>query len=226
MLTRPGRGFTLIEFMVTLGIVAVLVSMLAYPMVTLINNARLRSMADSLQNGLRLAQGESIRRARQSVFALTNTSISTLTASANNTTTYLSGIAAANGVNWFVQLLPVSAYENNSTVAATCTADTALQTGCFSPLVQTGVSVTNGNVTITGPAQVCFNALGRPIALTAVPTVTPTVALTCSVATNPVVYQLTAGSTNRQLNVQLFIGGKVRLCDPSRTLSATSPDAC
>lgn len=65
-------GFTLLELVVTMSIFAILVALGVPSMRLWIVNTRVRSVADSLQNGLRMAQAESLRRSRQTVFYLTN----------------------------------------------------------------------------------------------------------------------------------------------------------
>ena len=97
MLTRKHRGFSLIEVMVTLTLLGILLAAATPEFATWTANARVRTVAESLQNGLRLAQTEAVRRNRQTVFALTNE-----TPAAGVTTT-------ANGSNWFIQTLPLVA---------------------------------------------------------------------------------------------------------------------
>ncbi len=58
---------------------------------TWIANTRVRTVSDALQNGLRVAQAEALRRNRQVVFSLTNAQPA------------LNAAAAANGRNWSVQ---------------------------------------------------------------------------------------------------------------------------
>ena len=68
----PGRGFTLIELLTTLSVLAVLIQ-LSLPSFTIwISNTRVRTVADTLQNGVRLAQAEAVRRNRQVVLSFTN----------------------------------------------------------------------------------------------------------------------------------------------------------
>ncbi|HVE50629.1 MAG TPA: GspH/FimT family pseudopilin [Casimicrobiaceae bacterium] len=58
------RGFTLIELLIGMVIIAILV-MVALPAYTqFMGNARIRNVADSLANGMRLAQVEALRRNR------------------------------------------------------------------------------------------------------------------------------------------------------------------
>ena len=53
-------------------VMALLVGLAMPSMSTWIRNSRLRAASDSLQDGLRLAQAEALRRSRQVVFSLTN----------------------------------------------------------------------------------------------------------------------------------------------------------
>jgi len=131
----PGaRGFTLIEMMVTVALLSVLM-MLAFPaMNEWIRNSRIRTVADALQNGLRLAQTEALRRSRQTVFSLTAD-----TNPADGLT------AVANGANWSVNFVPLLTGEENVT--------TFIEGGGLTGLAP--------NVRITGPATLCFNSLGR-----------------------------------------------------------------
>ena len=64
------HGFTLVELMVTISLLAILLALAAPSFSTWIRNAQVRTVSDSLQNGIRLAQAEAIRRHRQVVFFL------------------------------------------------------------------------------------------------------------------------------------------------------------
>ena len=64
MLVRQNResGFTLIELMVTISILAIVLSA-AFPSYrTFVANAQIRSTAESIRNGLQLARAEAIKR--------------------------------------------------------------------------------------------------------------------------------------------------------------------
>jgi|EndMetStandDraft_4_1072995.scaffolds.fasta_scaffold256352_2 type IV fimbrial biogenesis protein FimT len=126
------RGFTLIELVVTIALLGVLFSLAVPSFSAWINNAKVRSVADSLQNGLRVAQAESMRRNRQVVFSLTNAQPA------------LGAAATANGKYWSVQT--VAQFSD--------TAAEFLQGGALSDVAS--------GVTITSPAvAVCFNSNGR-----------------------------------------------------------------
>lgn len=194
---RPhGRGFTLIEMMVTITLLAIL-TMLAMPsMTTWIRNVKVRAVSDSLQNGLRLAQTEALRRSRQMVFSLTN--------SADPKTSLT---AAANGSNWALSIA-------QSTMDAS------------SVYVESGIlAEVDSGVRITGPAAICFNSVGRMVAnastgvtsaACSLPTSTPPVQA----------YDITLSGADRPMRVLVALGGQVRMCDPAKSLSATDPDGC
>jgi type IV fimbrial biogenesis protein FimT len=127
------QGFTLIELLVTVTLLGTLMTLGLPALSEWTRNNQVRTVADTLQNGIRVAQAEAVRRNRQVVFALTNG-----TPAKGVTIT-----AAANGKNWTVQ--------------------TIKQLGdAAAEFVQGGV-VTDaaGKTTLTGPAAICFNANGR-----------------------------------------------------------------
>lgn len=134
--SRMQRGFTIIELVVTIALLAILLR-LAIPSFTVwIRNAQMRSVAEALQNGLRNAQSEAVRRNRQVVFALTNDEpIATATLTAAN-----------NGRNWFIRTVPALAGEDPEFVEGGSFADTSR------------------GVAIAGAASICFNSQGRMVA--------------------------------------------------------------
>lgn len=196
------RGFTIVELMVTIVLFSILMALAMPSFSTWIRNNKIRTVSDSLQSGLRNAQSEALRRSRQTVFSLTNDK----PVSATYT-------ATADGTNWGV-----------NTVAATG------MTGDPSVFVQSGVLTDVGSgVQITGPAAICFNAIGRMVA-NASPGVT---GANCALPTNnpPVhAYNITfadaVAGVDRPLRVLVALGGQVRLCDPAKTLSDANPDGC
>jgi type IV fimbrial biogenesis protein FimT len=133
---RPSSlGFTLIELLVTVSLLGVLMTLGLPALTEWTRNSQVRTVSDSLQNGIRVAQAEAVRRNRSVVFALTNA-------------TPASGVAvtaAASGKNWTVQ--------------------TVRQLGdAAAEFVQGGVVTDSaGKTTITGPAAICFNSNGRLI---------------------------------------------------------------
>jgi type IV fimbrial biogenesis protein FimT len=59
---RHGQGFTLVELMVTIALLAFLL-LIAYPgFVTMLANLRVRAVADGVLSGLQYARGEALKR--------------------------------------------------------------------------------------------------------------------------------------------------------------------
>lgn len=77
------RGFTLIELMVTVAVIALLAAVAAPAMVTLMNSNRLSSSAGELTSALQLARVEAVRRS----------AAVTVCGSAD-------GVACTNGASW------------------------------------------------------------------------------------------------------------------------------
>ncbi|MBX3621863.1 MAG: GspH/FimT family pseudopilin [Rhizobacter sp.] len=195
---RRSRGVTLIELIVTLALFGVLFGLAIPAFTTWIRNNQIRSVADSLQNGLRLAQNESLRRNRVVVFFLTNAQPS------------LTATAVTNGRNWVVRYVPQAI---DAPVAP-------------EPFVQGGaLSETSSSVQVTSSAgitAVCFNASGRLILADAASTGIAGVQCVAGPATFDITQPV--GVELRPLRVNVELGGRVRMCDPGRP--ATSPDGC
>lgn len=152
--SHRSRGFTLIELVVTIALLTVLFGLAVPAFGEWIRNARVRTASDALQNGVRTAQSEALRRNRQVVFFLTNAQPG-------------EGIsAAANGRNWSLQ-----------TVARFDDADPEFIQGGALADSATGV-------TITGPTALCFNSNGRLVTNTndSGPTGTGVTNATCDAA--------------------------------------------
>lgn len=137
MLNARSRGFTLIELVVTIALLAVLMGLAAPSFTTWTRNAQVRTVSDTLQNGARRAQTEALHRSRQVVFFLTNSSACTTAAT-----------PAANGTFWAIRTVPLNVAETAEMVQCGNLSDSA------------------GGVTLTGPTAICFNSLGRQVANT------------------------------------------------------------
>ena len=71
--SRLARGFTLVELMVTLAVIAILAVIAMPSMTALINNSRLNGQAEELVASIQLARAEAVRRnARVTVCPSTN----------------------------------------------------------------------------------------------------------------------------------------------------------
>jgi len=190
------RGFSLIELLVTISLSVLLLYLAQAGFSGWVGNNKARSVAEAIQNGVRAAQAEAVKRNRQVAFVLTNA------APAAN------AAASAGGKNWYIQVLPIVATEVVDT-----------------PYVQGG---SFGNIgvgaVVTGPAAICFNSIARMVVNTAA-TTTAAFGVGCTTAA-ATVYTVTTPTANRTYQVQVSMGGQVRLCDASRVLSAANPDGC
>ena len=85
------RGFSLVEVMVVITILALLLLAGGGTFSTWIANGKVRSVAEDLANGLRIAQSESMRRNRVVALAITTA------------TPALDVKSSTSGVNWYVE---------------------------------------------------------------------------------------------------------------------------
>jgi type IV fimbrial biogenesis protein FimT len=207
---RPA-GFTILEMMMTIAVFSILVALGVPSMKTWIYNNRVRAVADSLQNGLRLAQAESLRRSRQVVFSFTN---STAPQTASLT-------AAAGGIYWSINVIP---FLSGDTAVAADFVQSGVLGGTTTSASTTPVQI------VGGPAEICFNSLGRLVLNTntgvpggncsTLPTTPP-----LSGGGPVFTYNISLPGSDHPLNVEVGLGGQVRMCDPN-VLLTTSSQGC
>jgi type IV fimbrial biogenesis protein FimT len=197
---RSTAGFSLVEMMVTLAVLAVLLAAAGPMLAQWTANARVRSVAEELQNGIRLAQNEAVRRNRQVVFGFTNAAPG------------LDAEPAEGGRNWFVRALPLAgeAADESFFVGG----------GTFANESQVTITARRG---MTDVALMCFNSLGRLVANGATGLGADCLAPSDTVA--PIAVDVSRDGADRPLRVQVFLGGQVRMCDPARSRS-DAPDGC
>lgn len=189
-------GFSLVELMITLAVFALLMMAAVPSFQAWIAGARVRSAAESLQNSLRMSQTEAVRRSRQTSFVLTNSQPA------------LEAAPADNGRNWYARVLPLTAGEAASESDYLVGENFAGQSG----------------ITVTGPALLCFNSMGRLVSNAATGLGQECVAPASAI--EPVVYTISTPGADRELRVQAYLGGKIRMCDAAKKLSAGNPDGC
>lgn len=198
---RPAdsRGFTLIELAITCTVLVIL-GLYAVPNLQgWIANARVRSVAESLQNDLRTAQNEALRRSRQVVFVLTSA------------TPALGATPSSSGSNWFWDVLPITGGDERLAYLS------GNQTGSQ---YKVSVSAMNSSSAISA---LCFDSEGHLARNTSTGT-----GASCSVpsGTACATIDISLKGADRPLRVEIQQGGKIRLCDPAQRLSSESPTGC
>lgn len=144
MLTSPRvvqRGFSMLELMVTVSILAILIGIGMPQMAHWIQRMTVSSASELIQNGLRQAIGEAIRRNTDVDFILTDGTPSV--------SAVASLVAKQNGANWAIRVVDTTA--SNRYVNGHQTKELS------------------SDVTLQGPAGVRFNGSGRVLDLTGTP---------------------------------------------------------
>ncbi len=204
MLRSRVRGLTLIELLVTLTLVGIML-MLAIPGYgAWTRDARVRTVSEELANAMRLAQAEAVARNRQVALVRTNARPA------------LNAVPAINGRNWYAQVLPLNSEEAS---------DAAFLASAY---ITGGSYTANDGATVSGNAIICFNSVGRLVnradtGLIATPCVAPTS------ATDPLDFNVRLASSSfgtaaTAMRVELFLGGRSRLCNANA--AAAQPNAC
>ena len=165
-------GFSLVELMIGITIMAIVISVGMPSYSTWIRNTRIRTVAESIQNGLQMARAEAVKRNAAVQFVLSDDA------------------SAA----WVVGCVTV-----NSTCPADIQSRTVGEGSSSDIIVETDAGYT-----------VVFNNFG-------------------TVNTSPVPLlkvKSTIAVTDRELWITIRVGGNIRMCDPSPTLSSTDPRKC
>ncbi|MDM0014131.1 GspH/FimT family pseudopilin [Variovorax sp. J22P168] len=197
---RRVRGFTIVELMVTIALLSLLMAVAAPSLFAWVRNAKIRTVAEGLQNGLRVAQNESLRRSRQVVFSLTDSKLGPTATAAD---------AKADGNHWVIFALPSMGADDSS--------DGFVEAGVLTDVAS--------GVKISGPGAICFNSVGRLIANEAQTLTDVTGGETCAIDT-PRTYNISLDSdADRKMRVIVSPGGQVRMCDPNKDITKFS-DGC
>ena len=137
---RPNlaQGFTLVELMVGIAVLATLLT-LAYPSYTsFIQNSQIRTTAESVLNGLQLARAEAIRRNESVQFTLVNKS---------------DAVATTGGADWTVSTVTANQpIQSRQEKASASTARVGVKNAVSSTAAAAGAGL---------PATIAFTGIGR-----------------------------------------------------------------
>ena len=189
---RAPRGFSLIELMVGLTIVAFLLFLGVPEFANFLQNTQIRNAAETTLAGLTLARAEAVRRNAPVRFQL----VSDLTAGCAISTSPLND---SNALNWVVSL---------AAPAGACNVDP----GDTAPQIVQKKSAREGSrnvlVSTTGTPALTFNGLGR------VSGVGGLQRLDFKSASGICVHVDDVNGTMRCLAIMVTSGGSIKMCDP------------
>jgi type IV fimbrial biogenesis protein FimT len=183
-LSAPSRGFSIIEVMIALAIVAMLLMLVAPSTATWIQNTRLRSAAESVSSGLQLARIEAMKRNTYVSFQLTDPNSTAWQVCIYNPVTDLCSPAAGS----VLQTRSVAEASINTALGT----DTVLSNPATALVAGTNV-----------PSSATFDSFGR-LAATAV----------SNIMRVDVRSTVLSATDERRLVIFINLGGQVRMCDP------------
>lgn len=198
MNAQRDNGFTLIELMITIALIAILLALGAPALVRWNQNNQVRALAESLQSGLMVTRGEAVRRNAAVRFQLLTTTDATCALS-------------DTGRNWVVSLDDPAG--NCNVAASDDVAPRILKVGAVAE------SARNAAVNAGGVAVVTFNGLGQASTAATIDVTNP--------AAGQCITSATTGAADRVrcLRVTVSGGGQVRMCDPAVT-DVNDPRRC
>ncbi|WP_177206528.1 MULTISPECIES: GspH/FimT family pseudopilin [unclassified Variovorax] len=153
------KGFTLVELMVAVALFALLFTF-AYPSYTdFIRNAQIRTVAESVVNGLQLARAEAIRRNSNIQFHFPNTSNSVSTTGGTDWSISSALSATPTNFNQAIQTRRENSGSSNARIGVANSTGTAAAAGAGMPadIMFTGMGRLNGasavrRIDVTGAA--------------------------------------------------------------------------
>lgn len=200
MLMRARQaGFTLIELVVALTIIAVMLLLGMPSMNSLFQNAKIGNAAQTLQAGVQLARAEAIRRNLPVEFVLSN-----VTTAVNSDATANSAAANPNGGAWIVRYVELATPADTSyhLIEAKAALEGSGQAVGSTPNVRVQGSSVAPAATFTG--VITFNGLGG----------TSDGAEYRLAVDNPSGGACAPTGPMRCLQVRASPGGQVKICDP------------
>ena len=193
------RGFNMIEIAVTLTILGLLMAAVLPSVSEWIRNTHVRTMAESIQNGLKKAKSEALRRNRIVTFWM----VAPSTAASLDSSCALS---SASG-SWVISMADPT---GKCDVAPSPTVDPGIVETYGAGAGASGITVAGlASDGTTAATSVSFNGYGQRV-----PAGTP-------LARIDITHSL-GGARNLEINISA--GGSIRMCD--RDVAAGDPRAC
>jgi type IV fimbrial biogenesis protein FimT len=201
---RLGRGFSIIELMIGIAVLAALIAAGIPSMTQFMQNSQLRTSAESILSGIQVARGEALKRNVQTRFTLVDDVVA--------------GCQKLNdGGSWIVSLDFVDGDCNvapsESTTPRILQARSSKEGGTNAVVAASGGGGANHTLV--------FNGLGRLV-------ITNLDQFTQIDITNPTGGQCQHAATDgtmRCLRIVVTPGGDARMCDP-KVSDSTDPRAC
>lgn len=195
--TYAGRGFTIIELVITLALFGVLLGLGIPAFTTFIQNAQIRNAAENAMTGINLAKAEAVRRNTTVRFQLV--------------TNLTSGCALSQSSGtWIVSL---------DSAAALCDVAPSETT---TPRTIRKQSAEDGSpkvaVSATGSSSIVFNGMGRVVGTGISQIDINHTTLTCE-------HVDSVNGTARCLRILISTGGLAKMCDPKMAIT-TDPRYC
>jgi type IV fimbrial biogenesis protein FimT len=196
------RGFTLIEIVVTLIVMALAVAAVAPQITSWQRNTQVRNTADSLINAVNRARNEAVRR---------NEDVSLWLVTADSSGAMSADCALSNtSPAWVVSLLNPT---NRCTDAVSDTVDPMIVETLGRADGAQGAVIAALNSASLPATSITFNGYGR-------------VANTATAITRIDIDQQVAGADARRLRVAISGAGSVRMCDRDLPTTSTDPRKC
>ena len=196
------RGFTLLEAMVVVSIITILALVAGPNLSTWLDNIRIRSAADALQEGMQAARAEAIKRTQNITFWL-------VSSNADNQLDNTCEVSNTSG-SWVVSV--TAPYRRCSDAPSTTSAPrivTKRSVGDSGARVEVNALQADGT---TGGTSVTFNGFGR------VTNATPIARIDITGVNDDVTY--------RNLRLMISPAGQIRMCDPSIGSTSSDPRKC
>lgn len=205
---RVTRGFTIIELMVTIAIVAIILMLGVPSFSSLLQNHKLTSAAKSFTEGLQVARTEAIRRNTSVEFVLSS---APLTGVADNDAA--GAVQSVTGPNWVVRVPSGTGPVTYAAVEAKAAQDSSAGTATSVTVV--GAVASGAPVSTTFAGTIAFNGLGVPLDNSGSLNTAGAYVLrvenpgggTCAAA----------GGQMRCMQIRVRPGGQIQLCDPAVT---------